>query len=135
MKRQEKLIEKAESVLQDIIEIGGSNFEAKSSSKALQESDDEVDVQIEGLGGEATAEKSEGQQEGKAELMMDKMKNAKKLEKVKELQTEMQDFLKVELMAGIEDSMDSSEKKKVDQGICVKIFKILMAFMLFISVF
>jgi len=66
---------------------------------------------------------------------MDKMKNAKKLEKVKELQTEMQDFLKVELMAGIEDSMDSSEKKKVDQGICVKIFKILMAFMLFISVF
>jgi len=67
--------------------------------------------------------------------MMDKMKNAKKLEKVKELQTEMQDFLKVELMAGIEDSMDSSEKKKVDQGICVKIFKILMAFMLFISVF
>jgi len=50
LKRQEKLIEKAESVLQDIIEIGGSNFEAKSSSKALQESDDEVDVQIEGLG-------------------------------------------------------------------------------------
>ena len=52
--------------------------------------------------------------------------------KIKVLYEQIIDFNKVELAAGIAESMDSDDKKK-DQSIFVKIFKTIMSVSLFLA--